>query len=174
MQLPEPYQQQAQAGQPAPGRPTDPVKEQARQIAAAVDAVYVEKATFHRDETPLPITGSAAPVPQPGRPPMSQGATDASVLMLAGGASTAMVGGAAATVMYVSQYADLAVCAVVFGAPAALVLAIGRLVGRAKATIEAAPATHHHHYNGDVRQDQRSITTTTRGVIANTRNQTPN
>ncbi|MFE7398832.1 hypothetical protein [Streptomyces sp. NPDC057557] len=172
MQLPEPYQQQAQAGQSIPGQPTDPVKEQARQVAAAVDAVYAEKATFHRDKTPLPIIGSAAPVPQPGRPPMSQGATDASVLMLAGGASTAMVGGTAATIMYFSQYADLTVCAVVLGAPAVLVLAIGRLVGRVKATVEAAPPTHHHHYNGDVVQDSRSITTTTRGVIANTRNQT--
>ncbi|WP_157987068.1 hypothetical protein [Streptomyces atratus] len=47
-----------------------------------------------------------------------------------------------------------------------------RLVRRVKGTVEAAPPTHHRHYNGDVVQDSRTITTMTRGVIANTRNQT--
>ncbi|MEU2673627.1 hypothetical protein ABZ622_33155 [Streptomyces sp. NPDC007164] len=103
---------------------------------------------------------------------MSQRATDASALMLSGGVATALVGGTASLVMVASGSADLVVCAIVVGAPTALVLALGRLVGRAKAAAEAGPATHHHHYNGDVVQDQRSITTTTRGVIANTRNQT--
>ncbi|MEE1805776.1 hypothetical protein [Streptomyces sp. BE133] len=63
-------------------------------------------------------------------------------------------------------------CAIVLGAPTVLVLALSRLVRRVKGTVEAAPPTHHHHYNGDVVQDFRSITATTRGVIANTRNQT--
>ncbi|MCX4863469.1 MULTISPECIES: hypothetical protein [unclassified Streptomyces] len=172
MQLPEPYQQQAQAGQPTPGKPADPVKEQARLIAAAVDEVLVEQATFHRDDAPLPAVGSAPPVPQPGRPPMSQRATDASALMLSGGAASLLVGGSASLVMLASGSADPVVCAVVLGAPAVLVLAIGRLVGRVKDTVEAAPAPVHNHFHRDVHQDQRSITTTTRGVIANTRTQT--
>ncbi|MGI5436881.1 hypothetical protein ACQEV4_05270 [Streptomyces shenzhenensis] len=108
--------------------------------------------TAHRDDTPVPAYGSTPPVPQPGRPPMSQGATDASVLMLAGGATTAMIGGTASVLMYVSQFADPIVCAIVFGAPTALVLALARLAKRAK----PAPDVH-HHYEGPVYQDQRNV-----------------
>ncbi|WTF99136.1 hypothetical protein OHA04_07925 [Streptomyces sp. NBC_01590] len=103
---------------------------------------------------------------------MGQRATDASALMLSGGAASLLVGGSASLVMLASGSADPVVCAVVLGAPAVLVLAIGRLVGRVKDTVEAAPAPVHNHFNGDVHQDQRSINTTTRGVIAHTRNQT--
>ncbi|MFD7616588.1 hypothetical protein [Streptomyces sp. NPDC059802] len=175
MQLPEPYQQQAQAGQPTPGKPAESANDQAQKLIEAVnEALADQQATFYRDDTPLPVVGTAAPVPQPGRPPMSQRATDASALMLSGGVATALVGGTAALVMVASGSADPVVCAIVVGAPTALVLALGRLVGRVKATVEAAPPTHHHHYNGDVVQDSRSITTTTRGVIANTRNTSPN
>lgn len=170
MQLPEPYQQQAQAGHFIPGQPTDPIKEQARQIAAAVDEVLVEKATFHRDDTPLPLVGSTPPVPQPGRPPMSQRATDASALMLSAGTASLLVGGSAALVMWASGHADPVALAIALGAPAALALAIGRLVGRVKATVEAAPPTHHHHYNGDVVQDSRTVHTDTRGLWAKTTN----
>ncbi|MET8404460.1 hypothetical protein [Streptomyces sp900116325] len=147
-------------------------RQQQDQARLLINAAFADdRPTSYRDDSPVPTIGAAPPVAQPGRPPMSQGATDASVLMLAGGASTAMVGGTAATIMYVSQYADLAVCAVVFGAPAVLVLAIGRLVGRVKATVEAAPPTIHQHYTGNVTQDQRSTHTETRGVWAKTNNQ---
>lgn len=144
-------------------------------LARAVeDAIIGELAkTYHRDESPLPATGPTPPVPQPGRPPMSQRATDASALMLAGGAATVMVGGGASLVMLASGYADPTVCAIAFGAPTVLVLAISRLVNRAKAVVEAAPAPVHHHYNGTVHVDQRSIHATTRGVIAHTRNELP-
>jgi hypothetical protein len=129
--------------------------------------------TTYRDETPLPVVGTALPVTQPGRPPMSQQATDASALMLSGGAATLLVGGGASLVMLASGYADPVVCAIVLGAPAAVVLAVSRLLKRAKDVAAAAPPTIHQHYTGTVHQDQRSITTTTRGVIANTRNQNP-
>ncbi|MGV9930056.1 hypothetical protein ACWDY4_05625 [Streptomyces olivaceoviridis] len=122
--------------------------------------------TAYRDTAPVPAYGPTPPVAQPGRPPMSQGATDASVLMLAGGATTAMVGGTAAVLMYVSQFADPVVCGLVFGAPTALVLALARLVKRAK----PAPDVH-HHYEGPVYQDQRNVHSTTRGVWAKTTNQ---
>lgn len=156
MQLPE---QHTPAGQP---------DAQAQQIIRAIEEVYAP-ATSYRDETPLPAVGATPPVAQPGRPPMSQKATDASALMLAGGAMTVMVGGGASLVMLASGYADPTVCAIILGGPAVLVLAISRLARRAKEVVEAAPATHHHHYNGNV--DQRSINSQTRGVIANTRNQ---
>lgn len=169
MQLPEQSQQQAQAGQPTPDRTAAYIN--ARKIADAVDEVLVENATFHRDDTPLPLFGSAPPVVQPGRPPMSQRATDASALMLSGGVATALVGGTASLVMVASGYADPVVCGIVVGAPVALVLALSRLVRGFKAAVEAAPPTHHHYYNGPVTQDSRNITATTRGVIANTRSQ---
>ncbi|MFI1160557.1 hypothetical protein [Streptomyces sioyaensis] len=121
--------------------------------------------TAYRDDTPIPAHGDTPPVAQPGRPPMSQGATDASVLMLAGGATTAMVGGTAAVLMYVSQFADPVVCGLVFGAPTALVLALGRLVKRAK----PAPDVH-HHYQGPVYQDRRNVHSRTAGVWAKTNN----
>jgi hypothetical protein len=135
------------------------------QAEAEAQRIIADFATTYRDTTPVPQYGTAPPVAQPGRPPMSQGATDASTLMLAGGATTAMVGGTAAVVMYVSQFADPVVCAIVFGAPTALVLAIARLAKRAK----PAPDVH-HHYSGPVYQDQRNVHTSTRGVWARTDN----
>lgn len=122
--------------------------------------------TAYRDTTPVPAHGDTPAVAQPGRPPMSQGATDASVLMLAGGTTTAMVGGTAAVLMYVSQYADPIVCGLVFGAPTALVLALARLIKRAK----PAPDIH-HHYQGPVYQDRRNVHSRTNGVWAKTNNQ---
>ena len=96
---------------------------------------------------------------------MSQGATDASVLMLTGGATVSMVGLTAAVLMYVSQYADPVVCGLVFGAPTALVLALARLVNRAKPDPDIQ-----HHYEGPVYQDQRTTHTRTTGVWAKTNN----
>ncbi|WP_329366908.1 hypothetical protein [Streptomyces sp. NBC_01483] len=122
--------------------------------------------TAYRDDTPVPARGDAPPVAQPGRPPMSQGATDASVLMLAGATATTMVGGTAAVLMYVSQFADPLVCGLVFGAPTALVLALARLLKGAK----PAPDVH-HHYDGPVYQDQRNVHSRTTGVWAKTNNQ---
>lgn len=149
--------------------------DQAHQLIAAVeDALADQQATAYRDDTPLPIVGSNPPVPQPGRPPMSQRATDASALMLSGGVTTVMVGGTASLVMVASGHADPTVCAIVFVAPAVLVLALSRLMKRAKDVAAAAPPTIHQHYTGTIHQDQRSITSTTRGVIATNRNQLPN
>lgn len=163
MQLPE---QPVSTGQPDPD-----IRRNADQLMAAINEISTERATAYRDDSPLPAVGATPPVPQPGRPPMSQRATDASALMLAGGAATVMVGGGASLVMLASGYADPAVCAIVLGAPAVVVLAVSRLVGRVKSVVEAAPPTVNQHYYGAVTQDTRSITSTTRGVIANTRNQ---
>ncbi|WP_409236713.1 hypothetical protein [Streptomyces sp. PA5.6] len=128
-----------------------------------IDAAY--RPTAYRDPTPVPVHGDAPVVVQPGRPPMSQGATDASVLLLAGGATTVMVGGTAGALMYVSQFADPIVCGLVFGAPTALVLALARLARRAK----PAPDIH-HHYAGPVHQDRRTVHSRTSGVWAKTTN----
>ncbi|MGI5436464.1 hypothetical protein ACQEV4_03005 [Streptomyces shenzhenensis] len=156
---------------PGPVRPDtrmsdDEASAEAARIIADAYRPAPATPTAHRDDTPVPAYGSTPPVAQPGRPPMSQGATDASVLMLAGGATTAMIGGTAAVLMYVSQYADPIVCAIIFGAPTALVLALARLAKRAKPTPEI-----HHHYEGPVHQDHRTVHSRTTGVWAKTNNQ---
>lgn len=142
---------------PAEINPTAPLSDEAAALEARriIDATYRPAPTSFRDDTPVPLVGSARPVPQPGRPPMSQSATDASALMLSGSVLTVAVGGAGSLVMYASGYADPVVCAIVFGAPAALVLALSRLMRRAK---DVLPAEHHHHYRGPVHQDQRNVT----------------
>ncbi|EST25798.1 hypothetical protein [Streptomyces roseochromogenus] len=150
----------------AVGMTEDEATVEARRIIAEAYRPAPEVPTVHRDDSPLPRYGSTPPVAQPGRPPMSQGATDASVLMLTGGASVSMVGLTAAVVMYVSQTANPVVCAIVFGAPTALVLALARLAKRS----QPAPDVH-QHYTGPVYQDQRNVHTTTRGVWAKTTNQ---
>lgn len=64
MQLPEPYQQQAQAGQPTPGQPTAPANDQAQKLIDAVnEALAAEQATSYRDLSPIPAVGSAPPCP---------------------------------------------------------------------------------------------------------------
>ncbi|MEV5205154.1 hypothetical protein [Streptomyces sp. NPDC053720] len=130
-------------------------------IAAVEDAMRPapEVPTAHRDTTPLPLVGTAPPVAQPGRPPMSQRATDASTVMLAGGAASLMVGGSASLVLWSLADVDPVVLAVAGGAPVALLLALSRVVGRARSAIEAAPATHHHHYDGPVHQTRTHATT---------------
>ncbi|MGW0626449.1 hypothetical protein [Streptomyces sp. NPDC002758] len=140
---------------PAVGQAANPLTDAV--ISAAVDNA-IHEARRH-DTSPHAVIGSAPPVAQPGRPPMSQGATDASVLMLAGGGAVSMVSLSAAVLMYASQYADPLVCAIVFGAPTALVMAIARLAKRAKPEPEI-----HHHYTGDVYQDHRETHTKNTGV----------
>ena len=164
--LPDPQQSTAQAaGRPAGGSLTDAVIE-----AAVRDTI---RQTSFRDDTPVPAIGSALPVPQPGRAPMSQKATDDSVRMISAGFLTLCAGGAVSGVLYFSGQADPVVIGMMAAVPAGVavpILALSRLMKRVK---QAAPDVHHHHYNGDVVQDHRQTTTHTRGVIAHTRNQLP-
>ncbi|MFE9241771.1 hypothetical protein [Streptomyces sp. NPDC007007] len=128
--------------------------------------------TSYRDETTPPAYGPTPPVAQPGRPPMSQRATDASALMLSGSVAALSVGGATSLVLYTLGQVDPVTLAVGATGPVALVLAAGSLlkaVSRAKA--EAAPTETHHHYNGTVRQETTTnVSSTSRGLFARTRN----
>lgn len=137
--------------------------------AAALEAQRIinEAVLSFRDDTPVPAIGTTPPVPQPGRPPMSQGATDASMLMLSGSVLTVAIGGTGSLVMYASGYADPVVCAIVFGAPAALVLALSRLLSRAKGVL---PPEVHHHYSGPVAQTHQTVTNRVRGFGRGTTN----
>lgn len=164
--LPDAQQSTAQAGgQPARGSLTDAVIE-----AAVRDTI---RQTRFRDDTPVPAIGTAPPVAQPGRPPMSQKATDDSVRMISAGFLTLCAGGAVSGVLYFSGQADPVVIGMMGAVPVGVavpIFALSRLVKRAK---QAMPDVHNHHYNGDVVQDYSTVNTTTRGVWAHTRNQLP-
>ncbi|MEU9495431.1 hypothetical protein AB0D73_27135 [Streptomyces sp. NPDC048215] len=157
MTLPE---QHTPAGQPDAQAPDSP-------LAHAVEEAIIKELakTFHRDETPLPAIGTTPPVAQPGPPPMSQWAIDASGILRGVAVASLPVG----TAFWLVGQVDPLTLGIIIGGPVAALLAAARLISHIKNTVEAAPATHHHHYNGTV--DQRTINTQTRGVIAHTRNQ---
>ncbi|MGW0015397.1 hypothetical protein ACWDVX_37325 [Streptomyces tendae] len=174
--LPEPHHTPTA---PAAGQPTPAAVAflaDVEEALAAANRPPMPTPTSFRDETPVPAIGNALPISQPGRPPMSQRATDASVLMLSAGAASIPVGGVTALIIYVLGNADPTALAVGAAAPIALavpILALTSLVRRAKETVQAAPPTIHQHYTGTVIQDQRTVNTTTRGMWASTHNQLP-
>ncbi|MGW5818056.1 hypothetical protein [Streptomyces noursei] len=135
-------------------------------IQAVEDAYPPARPTSYRDTAPVPPIGAALPVVQPGRPPMSQRATDTSVVMLAAGAASVPIGASTALVLWTLGHLDPATLAIGGAAPVAFVVALARLITRAKSATTAP--THHHHYDGPVHQDHSQTTTTARGVIART------
>lgn len=139
------------------------------QLIADVEAIY-HGPTSHRDLSPLPVIGTALPVPQPGRPPMSQKATDVSALMLATGAASLPIGGATSLVLYTLGHVSPTALAIGGAAPVALILALGSLIRAASRGMQGIGAEHHHHYAGPVHQEHRTVSTETRGLIAKTIN----
>lgn len=149
--MPEPKPTAPAAGQ-ATNELTDSVIE-----AAVRDALW--QSSF-RDETPVPKVGAASPVAQPGRPPMSQRATDASVMMIAGGWLSLCLGAAVSAVLYFSGTAnETVVIAVVAGPPATFITLKSLIKGVKKA---AMPDVHNHTYSGPVYQ--RTTHTETRAI----------
>ncbi|NYV73198.1 hypothetical protein [Streptomyces sp. UH6] len=135
------------------------------QAAAEARRIIGAFAVGYRDESPLPAYGPTPPVPQPGRPPMSQRATDASTVILAVGAASLPVGGSTALVLWALGTVDPAQLAIGATTPVALVLAVGATLRK----LAGVRTTHHHHYDGaNVTQDHRE--THTKGVIAKTVN----
>lgn len=151
---------------PAP-QPTD--REQADRLIAAVNDALTPP-TAYRDNAPVPTIGSALPVPQPGRPPMSPKAADASVVMLAAGAASIPIGGMTALVIHVLGSVDATTLAVAGAAPAALVLAVATLIRTASRGMQGIHTENHHHYNAPVTQEQHTTSTKTRGLFAKTIN----
>lgn len=157
--------------QPVAGQPDPATRRAADQLVAAVDeALLARQVTSYRDTTPLPAVGTTPPVQQPGQPAMSQWATDASGVLKAVGAVSIPIGGA---LWLVGQVEPLTL-GVIFGSPALAALALARLVAKVKDANQNAPQPITNHFHGAVHHDIRNVTSTTRGVIANTRNQTPN
>lgn len=151
--------------------PTIPLSEEVAEETAKQLIAAAYQPTSYRDHTPVPTVGTAPPVAQPGRPPMSQKATDISRMMIAGGVATVPPGLIAIGILVASRHADPTIIGMICAAPAALavpILAIARLIRRAG---EAAPPEIHNHYDGaTVYQDQRHLHTRTSGVWAKTTN----
>lgn len=119
--------------------------------------IIADFATSYRDDRPLPPVGTTPPVAQPGRPPMSQKAADASALMLAAGVASLPIGGMTSLVLYTLGTVDPATLAIGATAPVALILAVSALLraaGRAKADMNSE---HHHHYSGPVHQHSQTV-----------------
>lgn len=136
---------------------------EADDLIAAVEEAIATRPTHYRDDSPLPVVGPTPPVTQPGRPPMSQAATDASGLMLAAGVGSLGVGGAVSLVLVASGYADPQVVALICATPPVALLSLKGLVKTlGKAAKEATPEEHHHHYAGPVVQDHRKVTNNNR------------
>lgn len=158
MQLPE---------QPVAGQPDPAIRRNADQLMAAINEIQIEKATSYRDETPLPAVGPTPPVQQPGPPPMSQWAIDASGVLKGVGAVSIPIG----VGVWIVGQVDPLTLGIILGSPAAVALAVARLVAKVKDANQAVqPVVQHFH--GTVHHDERTVTSTTRGVIANTRNTT--
>ncbi|WP_432008708.1 hypothetical protein [Streptomyces bacillaris] len=158
MQLPE---------QPVAGQPDSTARHNADQLMAAVDeALLARHATSYRDPAPLPAVGSAPPVAQPGQPPMSQWATDASGVLKAVSVASLPIGGA----LWIVGQVEPLTLGIIFGSPAVAALAVARLVAKVKDANQNAPQPVTNHYHGAVHQDTRTVTSNTRGIIANTRN----
>ncbi|GAA4824148.1 hypothetical protein [Streptomyces ziwulingensis] len=126
----------------------------------------IERQTNYRDDTPTPAFGSALPVPQPGRPPMSQKAVDFSTMALSASAATIPPGAIAVGLMLASGYADPIVVGMVCAAPAFVavpIIAIGRMLRGARPESEV-----HQHFHGPV--THQTTHTETRSVWARTDN----
>ncbi|MEU6965061.1 hypothetical protein [Streptomyces chrestomyceticus] len=148
---------------------------QAHLLIQAVEDVYrpaPDMATSYRDTSPVPAVGTAPPVPQPGRPPMSQRATDLSALILTTSVASVPISGSVSLVLWTAGHVDPVVVGIVAGAPAVFLAALSRVFKRAKETAVAAPPEIHNHYSGaTVLQDHRTVTSQTHALVARTRNE---
>ncbi|MEU9470441.1 hypothetical protein AB0D78_28255 [Streptomyces avermitilis] len=149
---------------PAAGQTANPLTDAV--IEAAVDHA-IEEARRH-ETSPRVVIGNTPPVQQPGRAAMSPKAVDDTARMLGASVLIAVTGGSGTALLWASGHANPIVVALVFGAPTALALAIGRVLGRAK---DAAPDEHHHYYSGDVYEDRREIHSKNTGVWVKNNNE---
>ncbi|MFD8777538.1 hypothetical protein [Streptomyces sp. NPDC059916] len=133
--------------------------------------------TFYKNTAPVPEIGTAPPVAQPGRAPMSQRAVDLNTTILSSSVLAAVLGGSGTAVMWASGHANPTViawiCGCVVAVPAAIaipVLAFKGLMKSAKEVVQAAPPVIHQHYTGTVNHEHKEITSHNKGLIAINRN----
>lgn len=106
---------------------------------------------------------------QPGQKDMSQWAIDASGVLKGVSIASVPIGVA----VWLIGQVDPLTLGIILGSPAAIALAAARLVAKVKDANQAAPQPITNHFHGTVHHDERTVTSTTRGVIATTRNQLP-
>lgn len=135
-------------------------------------------ATRYRDIDPVPTTGGAVPHAQPGRPPMSQRATDHSALVLSYSVASLPVGGATSLVLWALSSVSPTTLAIAGLAAAGFVITVGitaRMMGRAvREGASALPdnTQHHHTHIGPTYLQHNQLHTQTRG-FGRTTNQLP-
>jgi len=116
--------------------------------------------------SPHVVIGSNPAMAQPGRTPMSQRATDASVLMISAGFLSVCLGGAISAVLYFSAKADPTVLTIFGATPPATFLSLGALIKKSRRT---TPAEVHNHYDGAyIHQDHSRHSSKTNGLWATT------
>lgn len=135
-------------------------------------------ATRYRDIHPVPTTGDAVPHAQPGRPPMSQRATDHAALVLTYAFASLPVGATTSLVLWTLSSVSPTTLAIAALAPTVLVTVTGitaRMVGRAVREGAAAlpdNTEHHHTHIGPTYLQHNQLRTNTRG-FGRTTNQLP-
>jgi hypothetical protein len=158
----------------------------AAQIAAAVDAVYEQPTTIRINDPDIPswhdgprIGTTPAITNQPGsrRPAMSQRAVDLNTTILSSSVLVASLGGATCAVLWASSVANSTViqwiCGCAVAVPTALAvaaLAFKSFMKSAKEVVAAAPPQINQYYSGHVDQRTTQLHSSTRGVIAVTKN----
>ncbi|MFF2168147.1 hypothetical protein ACFVWP_46955 [Streptomyces sp. NPDC058175] len=146
-------------------------RDQAQQFLAAVEDALRTPTSFRNDELPdAPAIGTTPPVVQPDTRRVPQWATGIAVASIGIGAGVTGIGcGAWLIFQGLSSVTLLGVIAIAapFVGIATVAMAIGAAISKAKR------ASTTNIYRGPVVQDQRQVTTTTRGVWAQTRNQLP-
>jgi hypothetical protein len=133
-------------------------------------------ATRYRDIVPVPAQGDAVPSTQPGRPPMSQQATDHASLVLAYSFGSLPVGGALSLVLWSLGGVNSTTLAIAATAPPGLVIAVGiaaRMIGRAvRDGASALPSHTVHQHTGPTYVQHNEVHTDTRW-FSRTVNQLP-
>lgn len=127
-------------------------------IIRLIDAETGQPRLYYTDALPQ---GDPVPVTQPGRPPMSQRATDHAGLVLAYSAGALPVGAATSLVLWSLAHVSPEVLAVAALAPIGLVTAVGvtaRMIGRAvREGASGMPDMVVHQYAGPTSVQQIAV-----------------
>ncbi|GED86009.1 hypothetical protein [Streptomyces sp. 6-11-2] len=142
---------------------------EARRIIADAYRPVPQMPTAYRDPSPLPAYGSTPPVPQPDSrivPPWAAGTAVAGI-----GVGATCVGLGCGIWLACQGFAAVTLTSVLFVTlPIAAVATVAAAIGSAVRSIKATHTEHHHHYAGPVAQENTTLNTHTRGLIARTSN----
>ncbi|MDN3262904.1 hypothetical protein QWJ26_24470 [Streptomyces sp. CSDS2] len=145
---------------------------EARRLIEAVETIYRQPLpapipTRFRDETPS-LPSNTAPVPQPD--PRAIPAWAAGTAVAGIGVGAACVGLGCGVWLACQGFAAVSLMSVLFVTlPIAALAAGAAAVATAIRGARAARPQHHHHYGGDVHQDNSTHSIRTTGLIAHTR-----